>query len=120
MIARITAGWFAVATSFIVSFFFLGLSRWLQVLVDRQLGGKPLPMISTWFYSPGIWPYFFPTIGAIIAVYCTIRARQSDSAWLLCTSVCFGTCFVFLAFYAFSVALPFLPMKISSMGEMTP
>lgn len=117
MIARIIAGWLAVAASVIVSLILYGTSRWIQNAIDQLLSGRALPVISTWFYPPSLWPYWFPVVGAAVALYCTFRARHSDSAWLLCVTISLSLCVVFTAVCIFSLSLPWLPMRI---GILTP
>ena len=116
MIARLISAWLTVATSVVVSLFLLGTSRWIHNAVDQMLAGRQLPQISIWFYPPSVWPYWFPILGAVTALFCTIRYRHSDSAWLLSITISLSVCLVFIAIYIFAMTLPWLPIKIETLN----
>jgi hypothetical protein len=113
MIFRLIAGWFAVGMSAVTSLFLFAFSRWAAYGVEKLLSGKPLPVISSWFYPPSIWPYGFPLLGLLAALACSIWGRDSDRAWMLCITLALGTSIAFLAVFLFSIALPWIPFEIT-------
>ncbi|MDD5260918.1 MAG: hypothetical protein PHD76_03625 [Methylacidiphilales bacterium] len=112
MITRIITGWITIAGSGVVSFFLFALSRWLDYPLAKLTGGKPLPVISTLFYPPTVWPYLFPVIFVLFAIYATARCRSVESTWTALCVLTLITTLMFVAIFLFSMALPWLPMRI--------
>jgi len=112
MIPRLISVWIAVAGSSLVSFFLFLTAYWFGNLYDQTQGGKPFPAISEHFYPPASAIYYFPLALFCWALLITFRYRQStDHCALFCVATVVLTQ-VFMAVFAFSVAMPFLPVKI--------
>ena len=112
MIFRVFSVWIAVAAAAAVSFFASLTAEWLRSLIYRIFGNDRLPVISTWFYSPSSFIYWFPIPLLIWAILFTfIYRRDPDHASLL-RSVCFSCIAVFISAYIFAMILPFMPMPL--------
>jgi len=118
MIARITCVWVTVTTAAASSFCLWVAANWFANLKDQKLEGRHLPAISSYFYPPAFWPYLFPMLLGAWALYITTARRRmsQDRCMLFCTV---GACamILFIAVFAFAIAVPLLPMKICRLQQ---
>jgi hypothetical protein len=111
MIFRIFSVWIAIIAAFGVSFFSSCTAGWMGGLIDRFLSGKPLPAISSWFYTPGALIYWFPVPLFLWAVVFSVFFRRDAEHAALLRALSLGCSMVFLSVFIFAIALPFLPMS---------
>lgn len=115
MIVRIAVGWITIVASAFVSLFLFELSRGLEYPLNRLTGGRPLPRISGWFYPTSFWPYLFPVLWILPAVYATIHLKRFSKIWTPFCLIILALTLVFISIFLLAIALPWLSIRIESM-----
>jgi len=112
MFLRLLSVWIAVVGSALVSFFLFVTAHLFDPLRDRMIGGKPLPLISEYFYPPASLIYLFPLALVFWGLLITFRYRHSaDQCLLFCITAVMAT-LLFLTAFHFAIACPLLPMPV--------
>ena len=134
----LTKSWLCILTAIFLGGYSLIIGAMLEVGVQSSsfcahhyLGGKPLPVLTEWFYglhtddthsllTLAFYPTLITTAYLCCLIFSDIDATQQNGRFALAALSCFIclTCYVLLA--AFALVLPFVPMWGGMLDEHSP